>query len=183
MIYSSDRVALFVDGSNLAAASKALNMPLDFRSVQHFFRCKGKLTRAAYYTAIKDSSQGDHDPLRKIMDWLDYNNWHCVTKQAKVYKQEDGTSRMKGNMDVEIAVDMVQLIPHFDVAVLFSGDGDFCYAVKKLQDQGRRVIGVSTIKSVPPLCADTFRRQVDVFMELDEFREEFQRKPEDTNGA
>ena len=80
-------------------------------------------------------------------------------------------------MDVEIAVDAMELAPHVDHVVLFSGDGDFRPLVEGLQRQGVRVSVVSTIRSKPPMIADELRRQTDNFIELDELKDVIGRPP------
>src|SRR5690606_18705730 len=135
--YPTDRIALFIDGANLYAAAKALNHDLDFKKLIDEFRKKGVLVRAYYYTAIVEGEE--YSPIRPLVDWLDYNGFSMVTKPVKRFTDASGHSRIKGNMDVEIAVDMMQMAGHIDHAVLFSGDGDFHSLVEAVQRQGVRV--------------------------------------------
>jgi len=125
---------------------------------------KGRLQRAYYYTAVNENE--DFSPLRPLIDWLEYNGYHIISKPTKEYKDRDGRRRIKGNMDVEIAVDMIQLAPHIDHFLLFSGDGDFKAAVEAVQKQGSRVSVISTMTSKPAMLADELRRQADNFIEL-----------------
>jgi len=74
-------------------------------------------------------------------------------------------------MDIELAVDAMELAPHVDHVVIFSGDGDFRPLIEALQRKGVRVSVVSTIRSQPPMIADELRRQADNFIELDELRD------------
>lgn len=80
-------------------------------------------------------------------------------------------------MDIELAVNAMEIAPHVDHIVLFSGDGDFRPLVELLQRQGVRVSVVSTIRTSPPMIADELRRQSDNFIELDELREVIGRPP------
>ena len=73
-------------------------------------------------------------------------------------------------MDIELAVDAMELAAHVDQIVLFSGDGDFRSLVEAVQRRGIRVTVVSTISSQPPMIADELRRQADVFTDLIEPR-------------
>lgn len=164
--YPTDRVALFIDGANLYAAAKALNADMDFRKLIDFFRSKGVLVRAYYYTAIVEGEE--YSPIRPLVDWLDYNGFTMVTKPVKRYTDAAGNTRTKGNMDIEIAVDMLTLAPHIDHAVLFSGDGDFRRLVEAVQDRGVRVSVVSTLKSQPPQASDELRRAADAFVDLND---------------
>src|SRR5690606_7559212 len=150
--YPTDRIALFIDGANLYAAAKALNHDLDFRKLIDEFRRKGVLVRAYYYTAIVEGEE--FSPIKPLIDWLDYNGFTLVTKPVKRFTDAQGHTRTKGNMDMEMAVDMLEMAPHLDHAILFSGDGDFRRAVEAVQAKGVRVTVVSTLRSQPPQIAD-----------------------------
>lgn len=163
-LYPSDRTALFIDGANLYSAARALNIELDFRKTLDWFRERTKLTRAYYYTAVTEGEE--FSPIKPLIDWLDYNGFSVVTKSAKRFTDADGHRRIKGNMDIEIAVDMLTMAPHLDHAILFSGDGDFRRLVQAVQAQGTRVSVVSTLKCQPPMASDDLRRQADVFVDL-----------------
>jgi len=80
-------------------------------------------------------------------------------------------------MDMELALDMLKLAPHIDHAILFSGDGDFCRLLEDVQGIGVRVTVVSTTKTSPPMAADSLRRMADVFIEMDNIREQIARPP------
>ena len=163
--YPTDRVALFIDGANLYSAARSLNIDIDYKKLLDEFRKRGVLMRAYYYTAIVEEQ--DYSPIRPLVDWLDYNGFTLVTKAARRYVDSaTGQSRTKGNMDIEIAVDMLEMAAHLDHAVLFSGDGDFRRLVEAVQRKGVRVTVVSTVKSQPPMAADELRRQADAFVDL-----------------
>ena len=163
--YPTERIALFIDGANLYSAAKALNTDLDFRKLVDMYRANGVLVRAYYYTAVVEGEE--FSPIKPLVDWLDYNGFTVVKKPVKRFTDSEGRSRTKGNMDIEIAVDMLELAPRLDHAVLFSGDGDFRRLVQAVQARGVRVTVVSTMKTQPPQIADELRRQADVFVELE----------------
>ena len=162
--HPDDRIALFIDGANLYSAARALNCDLDFKKLTERFTGQGRLIRAYYYTAVVEGEE--FSPIRPLVDWLDYNGFTVVTKPVKRYVDAQGHSRTKGNMDIEIAVDMLELAPRLDHAVLFSGDGDFRRLAQAMQAKGVRVTVVSTVKSQPPQISDDLRRQADVFIDL-----------------
>ena len=172
--YPTERIALFIDGANLYSAARALNHDLDFKKLIDEFRKKGVLVRAYYYTAIVEGEE--YSPIRPLVDWLDYNGFSMVTKPVKRFTDASGHSRIKGNMDVEIAVDMMQMAGHIDHAVLFSGDGDFHSLVEAVQRQGVRVTVISTLRSQPPQIADELRRAADVFVDLADLMPAFGRE-------
>lgn len=162
--YPNEKLAVFIDGANLYAAGKTLDFDIDYKKLLELFKKRGRLTRAYYYTALLEHE--DYSPLRPLIDWLDYNGYHVVTKPAKEFVDAIGRKRIKGNMDVEIVVDMMQLSNQVDHVVLFSGDGDFRRVIEVLQHRGVRVSVVSTMKSKPPMTSDELRRQADNFIEL-----------------
>jgi uncharacterized LabA/DUF88 family protein len=162
--YATDRIALFIDGANLYSAAKGLNIDLDFKKLLDEFQKRGVLIRAYYYTAIVEDQ--DYSPIRPLVDWLDYNGFTVVTKPAKEYIDANGRKRHRGDMDVDLAVDMMEMAAHCDHMVLFSGDGDFRRLVEAVQRKGVRVTVVSTVKSQPPMASDELRRQADSFVDL-----------------
>lgn len=162
--HTGDRIALFIDGANLYSAARALNIDLDFRKLSDWFGEKGQLVRAYYYTAVVEGEE--FSPVRPLVDWLDYNGFTVTTKPVKRFTDAQGHSRIKGNMDMEIAVDMMELAPRLDHMFLFSGDGDFRRLVEAIQAKGVRVTVVSTTRSQPPQIADELRRQADAFIDL-----------------
>jgi len=175
MFYKDERLALFIDGANLYAAAKALGFDIDYKLLRHEFMRRGKLLRAFYYTALLENDE--YSPIRPLVDWLQYNGFTMITKPAKEYTDSMGRRKVKGNMDIELAVDAMELAPRVDHIVLFSGDGDFKPLVASLQRQGVRVSVVSTIRSQPPMISDELRRQADNFIELEELKEVIGRPP------
>ncbi len=169
MFYRDERLALFIDGANLYAAGKALGFDVDYKLLRQEFMRRGKLLRAFYYTALLEGDE--YTPIKPLVDWLQYNGFTMRTKPAREYTDSQGRRKVKGNMDVELTVDAMELAAHVDHAVLFSGDGDFRPLVEALQRSGVRVSVVSTIRSSPPMIADDLRRQADNFIELEELRD------------
>lgn len=166
LIHPNDRVGLFIDGANLYSAAKALGFDMDYKKLLQEFRRHGQFIRAKYYTALLDEQ--DFSPIRPLVDWLDYNGYSVVTKPAREYTDAAGRRRIKGNMDVEITVDLMEAAAHLTHAFLFSGDGDFVPVVEALQRKGVRVTVVSTMRSQPSMVADDLRRQADTFLDLTE---------------
>ena len=172
---AQERLALFIDGSNLYAAARALGFEIDYKKLLEVFAAKGRLIRAFYYTALLEDQE--YSPIRPLVDWLDYNGYTLVTKPAKEFTDAAGRRKIKGNMDIELAVDAIEMAPHLDHIVLFSGDGDFRRLVEYVQRKGVRVTVVSTVASSPPMAADELRRQADTFIELQDLAPEISRAP------
>jgi len=168
ILYSQERIGLFIDGSNLYAAARSLNFDIDYKRLLELFAEKGILVRAFYYTALLEDQE--YSPIRPLVDWLDYNGYTMVTKPTKEFTDASGRRKIKGNMDIELAIDVMEMAEHLQHIVLFSGDGDFRRLVEAVQRKGVRVTVVSTVRSNPPMVADELRRQADNFIELTELQ-------------
>lgn len=175
-IILQEKTVLFIDGSNFYTAARALNMDVDYARMRAYFAQDTNLLRACYYTALPEDQE--YSPLRPLIDWLDYNGYSVISKLTREFTDPDtGKRRVKGNMDMEIALDMLRLAPHIDHAVLFSGDGDFCRLLEDVQGIGVRVSVVSTTRTSPPMAADSLRRMADEFIEMESIREFITRPP------
>ena len=172
---TTNKIALFIDGANLYATAKTLGFDIDYKRLLKEFQSRGTLLRAFYYTAIIEDQE--YSSIRPLIDWLDYNGYTVVTKATKEFIDQTGRRKIKGNMDIELAIDVLEMAEHLDHVILFSGDGDFRRLVEAVQRRGLRVSVVSTIKSSPPMVADELRRQADDFIELAELAPLIARNP------
>jgi uncharacterized LabA/DUF88 family protein len=175
MTSSCNKVALLIDGPNLYTTAKTLGFDIDYKRLLKEFQSWGTLVRAFYYTAIIEDQE--FSSIRPLIDWLDYNGYTVVTKATKEFIDASGRRKVKGNMDIELAVDAMELAEHVDQIVLFSGDGDFRSLVEAVQRRGVRVTVVSTVSSQPPMIADELRRQTDVFIDLVQLKSKIARDP------
>jgi len=164
MTNTQERIALFIDGANLYATAKSLGFDIDYRKMLKEYQSRGYLVRAFYYTALVEDQE--YSSIRPLIDWLDYNGYSVVTKPTKEFVDSTGRRKVKGNMDIELAIDAMELADHIDHMVLFSGDGDFRSLVEAMQRKGVRVAVISTISTQPPMVADELRRQADEFIDL-----------------
>ena len=171
----TEKIALFIDGANLYATTKGLGFDIDYKRLLKEFQSRGTLVRAFYYTALIEDQE--YSSIRPLLDWLDYNGYTVVTKPVKEFTDSTGRRKVKGNMDLELAVEAMELAPHIDHMVLFSGDGDFRPLVEAVQRRGVRVTVVSTISTQPPMIADELRRQADIFLDLVELMPKVGRDP------
>ena len=174
VFYSEERTALFIDGPNLYSTAKNLGFDIDYKLLKQEFASKARLIRAMYYTALLDDQE--YSPIRPLVDWLDYNGYTMVTKPAKEFTDSMGRRKIKGNMDIEIAIDMLKMAGFLDHVVLFSGDGDFRSLVEAVQQRGVRVSVVSSLKTQPAMVADDLRRQADNFIELNDIADRIARR-------
>ncbi len=175
MSLPTEKIALFIDGANLYATAKSLGFDVDYKRLLREFQSRGNLLRAFYYTAVIEDQE--YSSIRPLIDWLDYNGYSVVTKATKEFVDQTGRRKVKGNMDIELAVDAMELANHIDHMVLFSGDGDFRSLVEAVQRRGVRVTVVSTITSQPPMVADELRRQADFFLDIVDLQSKIGRDP------
>lgn len=169
-----ERIAVFIDGANLYAASRTLGFDVDYKNLLAHFRQRSYLVRAYYYTALLETEE--YSPLRPLVDWLGYNGYSVVTKPAKEFTDASGRRRVKGSVDIEMAVDVLDLAPSLDHVVIFSGDGDLRRLVEAVQRRGVRVTVISTIRTQPAMIADDLRRQADAFIDLADLAEHITRR-------
>jgi uncharacterized LabA/DUF88 family protein len=172
------RFALFIDGANLYATTRVLGFDIDYSRLLSYFSTDGFLIRALYYTALLP--ENELSPMRPLVDYLDYNGYTVISKPAKRFTDSTGAVRIKGNMDIDLCLDMFKLKDKVDTMVLMTGDGDFRPLVEFIQNQGVRVEVISTKESKPPMIADELRRQADVFTDLIFMRKHIER---DTNRS
>ena len=178
---NGERIALFIDGANLYATAKSLGFDIDYKRLLREFQNKGRLIRAFYYTALIEDQE--YSSIRPLIDWLDYNGYAVVTKPTKEFVDSLGRRKVKGNMDIELAVNAMEMAEHLDHIVLFSGDGDFRSLVEAIQRKGVRVSVISTITTQPPMIADELRRQADEFIDLIHLANRIGRDPGDVFRA
>jgi uncharacterized LabA/DUF88 family protein len=175
MFDQREKIALFIDGANLYATAKSLGFDIDYKRLLQEFSAKGYLLRAYYYTALAEDQE--YSSIRPLIDWLDYNGYTVVTKPTKEFVDSSGRRKVKGNMDIELAVNVMEMVETVDHVVLFSGDGDFRSLVEAVQRKGRKVSVVSTLSTQPPMIADELRRQADHFMDLAQLQGKVGRDP------
>ena len=181
IFYKEERAAMFIDGANLYAAARGLGFDIDYKKLLEVFAGRGRLVRAFYYTALIENEE--YSPIRPLVDCLDYNGYAMVTKPTKEFTDAFGRRKIKGNMDIELAIDVMEMCDHVDHIIIFSGDGDFRRLVEAVQRKGVRVSVVSTMRSSPPMVADELRRQADNFIELQDLMAHISRARTDGGAA
>lgn len=172
---ASQRSAVFIEGANLYATTKALGFDIDYKKLLKEFQSRENLLRAFYYTAMIEDQE--YSSIRPLIDWLDYNGYRVVTKPVKEFTDSMGRRKYKGNMDIELAIDALELSAHIDHMILFSGDGDFRSLVEAMQRRGVKVTVISTIQTQPAMISDELRRQADEFVDLASLASRIGREP------
>ena len=170
--HSNERIALFIDGSNLYATARALGFDVDYKShAQSFWKASDFSPRFLLYS-LNRRSEILADPPAGQLAWLQWLHDGDQTDQ----RDPTGRRKIKGNMDIELAIDVMEMLEHLDHIVLFSGDGDFRRLVEVTLRKGKRATVISTVKSKPPMVADELRRQSDYFIELQDLQHEIAHK-------
>src|SRR5262249_27929501 len=136
---------------------------------------RGYLMRAFYYTAVIEDQE--YSSIRPLIDWLDYNGYSVVTKATKEFVDQTGRRKGKGNMDIELAVDAMEIAEHIDQMVLFSGDAAFRARVEGVRRGAAPATAVSTISTQRPMVGEELRRQADVFLDIVELQKKIGRAP------
>jgi uncharacterized LabA/DUF88 family protein len=171
---NSEKVALFIDGPNLYHTARSLGFDLDFKRLLSEFERRCSLLRAYYYSTVTEDT--GFQAARPLLDWLAYNGFAVVTKQAKEFDDVEGRRSVKRNIAIEMVIDALEISKHVDRIVLFSGDGDFRAMIEAVQRRGVHVTIVSSIKTKPPMVSEELRRQADTFFELDELKDAIGRR-------
>src|SRR6201987_500099 len=111
-VSSPRKIAVFIDGPNLYSAARTRGFEIDFRLLLKEFQSRGTLGRAYYYTTIVEDQE--YSSIRPLVDWLDYHGYTVVTKPTKEFLDESGRRRVKDNMNIELAVDAMEMSEHID---------------------------------------------------------------------
>ncbi len=179
VFYKDERLAIFIDGANLYGTARALGFDIDYKKLVDLFSKRGRLIRAYYYTTLLEDQE--YSPIRPLIDWLDYNGYTMVTKPLREYTDSQGRRRLKGSIDIDLAIDAMEIADRVDHILLFSGDGDFRRLVEALQRRGVRLSVISTVKLQPPMVSDDLRRMADNFIDLLDLAPHIQRAPIDSS--
>ncbi len=153
-----EKIGLFIDGANLSAMSHELKARIDFAKLLNYFSRNAFILRAFYYVAT-DKIEGSNIPF---LVWLKRNGYQVVTKPMKEFN--DGSQ--KGNLDIEIALDMLELADKMDREILFSGDGDFAPLLKRVGRKGTRTQVVAYWGHGEGITAPELLEAADIFTEL-----------------
>jgi len=141
---------------------------------------RGKLNKLSYFTTLVESEE--FSSVKPLVDWLSYNGYNTVTKPVKEYTDSSGRRKVKSNIAVEFTIAVLDMASHVDHIVIVTGDKDFKPLVEAVQQRGKRVSIVSSIRVQPPMLSDDLRRQADNFIELDELRSVIEKPMHGSNG-
>ncbi|MDF5719278.1 MAG: NYN domain-containing protein [Rhizonema sp. PD37] len=158
------RIAIFIDGANLFHAALQLGIEIDYAKLLCYLSQGGRLLRSFFYTGVDRTNEKQQGFLL----WMRRNGYRVVTKD--LIQLPDGSK--KANLDIEIAVDIMNLAPYYDTAVLVSGDGDLAYAVNAVSYKGVRV----EVVSVRSMTSDSLIDVTDCFIDLESIKKHIQKE-------
>ena len=181
MIDQREKVAIFIDGMNLFAATKQIDFSIDYAKLLDFFREKAYVLRASYYTVLVENAEDSVVTIRPLLDWLDYNGYRVVTKKVKEYVDSVGRKKLKGSIDIDFSVDCLDYAKHVDHLILFTGNGDFKSLIEALQRMGKKITVISTVDEESksggyPVVSDDLRRIADHFVDLNNIKDFIQKE-------
>lgn len=131
-----DRVAVFIDGENIHYSAKHMNMRMDYLKLCRRLAGERRLVRAYFYTAISNQSEGKID----FINFLKLNGFTVVTKEVRNFNEMDTSTRsVRSSLDMEMAIDALDMSAHLDSVILCTGDGDFQPLVAALARRGKHV--------------------------------------------
>ena len=174
MLKDNEKTVVFIDGANLYATARGLDFDIDYKKLLSLFQTRSNLVRAYYYTVLIEDQE--YSPIRPLVDWLDYNGYTLVTKPAKAFTDTAGRRRIRNSIDVDLAVDILEIAEKVDHIVLFSGNGSYRSLIAAAQRRGARVTVISTTSSNTATIADELRRQADSFVDLKSLRGDIARE-------
>lgn len=162
---------VLIDGSNLYESAKHLSIRIDYKRLLELLAEDNNLLRAYYFTALPDRKVENW--IHKQVDWMAHNGYVVVSKPVKEFIDPiDGTTKTKGNVDVDIAVYAMVYAQLVQEVYLFSGDGDYTILVKNLQE--RYALKVYVVSSMKLISWD-LRKQADKFIDLNDLRKEIEK--------
>ncbi|MBW4619383.1 MAG: NYN domain-containing protein [Cyanosarcina radialis HA8281-LM2] len=125
--------SIFIDSANLDGASRALKIDIDYAKLKTLLSAASGPVSLRFYIGEDPSNQLQKhffNRLRKL--------GYTVVPKTIVWQQ----GKPKANVDVDLAVDMIQLGMDCETVVLCSGDGDYLKAVNEVKKAGVKVVVV-----------------------------------------
>ena len=152
------RLGIFVDVPNVLYGGERSAQPIDMGKLLDYLHEGRELVRATAYSPISDDPREPVERQRFVAPFVPHQ-YRIVTKPLKRFA--DGS--IKGNFDVEMAIDMVTMAERLDVIAIVSGDSDFARVVELVQSRGVKVEVVAFQNS----ASSEMRAIADEFIELD----------------
>lgn len=139
--FIKSRVYVFIDVENIFYSQHNLGWRISYEKLMHYFKTEcGQDVKCFAYTGVDENNVGQ----RNFLDMLQINNYIVRTKTIKKIKKPSGKAIWKSNLDIELALEAVELQDKYNTFVLMSGDSDFAVVLDRLKKAGKNVIVMST---------------------------------------
>jgi uncharacterized LabA/DUF88 family protein len=147
------KVKVYIDGANMFYTQKRLGWFMDWKKIKDYIDQEKEVVEWKYYVGTK----GGDEKMLKYLRYLNFVGFNTITKPLKKIKVDRGEIFSqniepdfiyKANFDVEITADILLEKSKLDEVIMFSGDSDFCYLVKKLKDIGVKMVVLSSRKTI-----------------------------------
>ena len=140
------KTKVYIDGANMFYTQKKLGWIFDWVKIKNQIDGKEEVLEWRYYVGVKK----DDEKMQRYLRYLNAIGFYAFTKPLKKIKISDGGTKYiyKANFDVEIATDILLDKSKVDEIIIFSGDSDFEYLVKRLKDTGKKVSVFSSRKTI-----------------------------------
>ena len=112
-----------------------MNMRLDYLKLCRKLAGPRRLVRAYFYTALSNQSEGKID----FVNFLKLNGFTVVTKEVKSFNDQEGSRNVRSCLDMEMAINAMELSDRLDTVILCTGDGDFKPLIEALARKGLHV--------------------------------------------
>lgn len=165
-----DKLAIFVDGANMFYAQRKLKWHIDWEKILGYFSKGHELYNAFYYSGFRGPKEISMDKFLKKLSFLGYTVRRKPLK--RIIDEESGKSIEKSNLDIEIAIDMLNTAERYDKAILLSGDGDFERVIELLRTKGKEIVVVST----KGIIARELINAADRYIDLKNIKNEIEKK-------
>lgn len=158
-----ERIAIFIDGSNLFYGANQLGCEVDYRKLLVKLTQGRSLLRAYFYTGVDPQN----DKQRGFLLWLRHNGYRVMAKDLITMPDQS----KKANLEVEMAIDMIGLCGYCDTVVLLSGNGDLAYALNQVSYKGVQV----EVVGLRSMVSESLLSIADRYIDLAEIRTEIQK--------
>jgi uncharacterized LabA/DUF88 family protein len=158
-IYDRGKMYLVIDGTSLFYGMSQLGLDVDYTKLLAELTRGGRLIRALFYTGIDPTNEKQ----KGFLHWMRNHGFRVVQKE--ITRLPDGTR--KANLDVEMAIDMIQFAQHCDTIMLVSGNGELAYALDHASRRGARV----EVVSLKSMLSDRLQDVCDRYTDLSEIQD------------
>lgn len=134
------RAYVFIDAANILYSQQTLGWRVDYQKLKQYFKKECDLGAIYFYTG----RVGDNHKQNAFIQKLEVLGYSVKAKEVKRIKISRNAYEWKGNLDVELTIDVLANIQNFETLVLMSGDSDFAPLLDSVKKVGKRVLVMST---------------------------------------